>query len=61
VHSEPKSIAGKSFVQLSKRGTKATGSNKLSLKDLFSQRSLRSSPKEKLFSLDMSKPFRNLK
>jgi hypothetical protein len=61
VHSEPKRISGKSFVQLSKRGTKVAGSNKLSLRDLFSQRALRSSPQGKMFSLDMSKPFRNLK
>ena len=61
VHSEPKRISGKSFVQLSKRGTKVAGSNKLSLRDLFSQRTLRSSPQGKMFSLDMSKPFRNLK
>jgi len=56
-----KLTSGKSFVQLSKRNKEVVDSNKLSLKDLFARRKLRSEKSSKLFSFDVEKPFKGFK
>ena len=56
-----KLISGKSFIQLSRRNKGVVESNKLSLRDLYSKRKLRSANSSKLFSFDVEKPFKGFK